>query len=142
MTKTVIVDAGYWVALYWPSDENHAAARDGLTLLRQLTPATTWPVVTESAYLLGKYQGVSGATQFLDSLHDSGTEIFNFNAQDVLRMTALMRRYQGLPMDLADASLVLLAEALGHGRILTTDRRDFGVYRWKSAEPFHNLLKD
>jgi predicted nucleic acid-binding protein len=45
-------------------------------------------------------------------------------------------------MDLADASLVLLAEHLGHGRILSTDQRDFGAYRWKNHEPFHNLLEE
>ena len=54
----------------------------------------------------------------------------------------LMQRYANLPMDLADASLVLLAEHLGHGRILTTDERDFGTYRWKSHKPFHNLLAE
>ena len=43
-------------------------------------------------------------------------------------------------MDLADASLVLLAEHLGHGRILSTDMRDFGAYRWKSRKPFKNIL--
>jgi hypothetical protein len=43
-------------------------------------------------------------------------------------------------MDLADASLVLLADHLGHGRILTTDQRDFGAYRWKQRQPFTNLL--
>jgi hypothetical protein len=45
-----------------------------------------------------------------------------------------------LPMDFADASLVLLAEHLGHGRILSTDRRDFHTYRWKNTQPFSNLL--
>ena len=53
-----------------------------------------------------------------------------------------MERYASLPMDLADGSLVLLAEHLGHGRILTTDERDFGAYRFKSREPFCNLLAD
>ena len=53
-----------------------------------------------------------------------------------------MRKYAKLPMDLADASLVLLAEHLGHGRILSTDQRDFGVYRWKNRKPFHNLLEE
>jgi len=48
--------------------------------------------------------------------------------------------YADLPMDLADASLVILAEHLGHGRILSTDARDFGAYRWKQHEPFENLL--
>jgi uncharacterized protein len=42
-------------------------------------------------------------------------------------------------MDLADASLVILAEILSHGRILSTDQRDFHAYRWKQREPFHSL---
>ncbi len=53
-----------------------------------------------------------------------------------------MRKYSELPMDLADASLVILAEHLGHGRILTTDTRDFNAYRWKERKPFENLLVD
>ncbi|MFM8330254.1 MAG: hypothetical protein ACKN9T_01045 [Candidatus Methylumidiphilus sp.] len=51
-----------------------------------------------------------------------------------------MRRYADLPMDFADASLVILAEELGHGRILSTDQRDFQAYRWKNHHPFVNLL--
>lgn len=43
-------------------------------------------------------------------------------------------------MDLADASLVMAAEKIGQGNILSTDRRDFDTYRWKNRKPFHNLL--
>ena len=43
-------------------------------------------------------------------------------------------------MDFADASLVLLAEFLGHGKMLSTDCRDFHTYRWKNTQPFQNLL--
>ena len=43
-------------------------------------------------------------------------------------------------MDLADASLLVLAEHPGHGRILSTDQRDFKSYRWKQRRPFRNLL--
>ena len=51
-----------------------------------------------------------------------------------------MRRYHDLTMDLADASLVILAEDLEEGRILSTDQRDFEGYRWKNTRPFSNLL--
>ena len=43
-------------------------------------------------------------------------------------------------MILADASLVLLAEENGEGRIVSTDERDFHAYRWKNQHPFRNLL--
>lgn len=59
-----------------------------------------------------------------------------------MRMHALVHRYRDLPMDLADASLVILAEELGEGRILSTDLRDFQGYRWKNTQPFTNMLCD
>ena len=43
-------------------------------------------------------------------------------------------------MDFADASLVVLAEHLGHGKILTVDRRDFNIYRWRNTNLFENLM--
>ena len=45
-------------------------------------------------------------------------------------------------MDLADASLVVLAEHLGQGRILTSDCRDFSIYRWHDTQTFENLFLD
>ena len=51
-----------------------------------------------------------------------------------------MERYADLSVDLADASFVVLAEELGSGRILSTDERDFGAYRWKNRKPFKNVL--
>ena len=69
-------------------------------------------------------------------------EIWNPPIAALAGVPALMRKYARLPMDLADASLVLLAEHLGHGRILTTDERDFGAYRWKSRKPFKNILAE
>lgn len=47
----------------------------------------------------------------------------------------------GLRLDLAAAGVVLLGEHLGHGRILSTDMRDFGACRRKSRKPFRNLLE-
>jgi uncharacterized protein len=40
-----------------------------------------------------------------------------------------MRKYADTPMDFADATLVLLAEAIGVTKILTLDRRGFSTYR-------------
>ena len=61
-------------------------------------------------------------------------------ADHLPRLTELMGQYADLPTDLADASLVLLAEELGEGRIVSTDERDFHAYRWNSQHPFSNLL--
>ena len=66
--------------------------------------------------------------------------MFSLSDSQLPRLSELMIQYADLPMDLADASLVLLAEELGDGRIVSTDRRDFHTYRWKNHQPFTNLL--
>jgi len=82
----------------------------------------------------------AAAAGLLESLATNEFAVADISPEDYPKLPALMRRYASLPMDLADASLVLLAERLGHGRILTTDRRDFEAYRWKHHHPFENLL--
>lgn len=57
------------------------------------------------------------------------------------RITALMETHQNLPIDLADASLVILAKELEEGRIFSIDNRDFNAYRWKNTQPFQNLFQ-
>ena len=48
---------------------------------------------------------------------------------DVERMHELMRKYRELPMDLADAALVAVAERERSRTVFTLDRFDFSVYR-------------
>ena len=66
--------------------------------------------------------------------------LFSMNDSHLPQLEKMMIQYADFPIDLADASLVLLAENLGHGCIVSTDQRDFRTYRWKNHHPFHNLL--
>jgi predicted nucleic acid-binding protein len=76
----------------------------------------------------------------MEVLGAEGVGVFVMGADHLARLATLMRQYADLPMDLADASLVLLAEEYGEGRIISTDERDFHAYRWKNQHPFRNLL--
>ena len=76
----------------------------------------------------------------MQDVADGDIALWDIAPESRRRLPALMQRYADLPMDLADASLVLLADVLEHGRILTTDERDFRTYRWKSRRPFQNML--
>jgi len=89
---------------------------------------------------LARDAGLSVQFEFLTEVANGTFPVFDFQRQHLSRMVELMRRYANLPMDLADASLVVLAEDLGHGKILTCDRRDFSIYRWNNNNPFENLL--
>ncbi|WP_242518234.1 type II toxin-antitoxin system VapC family toxin [Halochromatium roseum] len=102
---------------------------------------TTWPVMTEVCYLLLKRLGIAAQLQFIELYRQGVFTVLDIDSSQAERLEALMQTYADLPMDLADASLVLLSETLGHGRILITDRRDFHIYRWKNTQPFENLSR-
>ena len=134
----MLADSGYWLALANPRDSWHGAA---LAATQELVEPliVTWPVITETCYLLGRYGGVGPQIRFVDTLATSA-EIHPQGIGQLSAIGELMEKYRDLPMDLADASLVAAATELGHGRILSTDERDFGIYRWRATEVFENLL--
>ncbi len=85
-------------------------------------------------------KGVQAQVTFLNSLEQELFTVFNLESHHTPQIIKLMEKYANLPMDLADASLVILAEHLGHGRIFSVDQHDFNTYRWKQNYPFENLL--
>lgn len=135
----IIADTGFFVALGNRADRFHLQA---VAVLNQFPEPliTTYPVISETCYLLARDSGISVECKFLREIAAERIAIFQLEASHLNRMADLIERYADLPMDLADASLVVLAEHLGHGRILTVDRRDFSVYRWQNDRPFENLL--
>lgn len=136
----ISVDSGFLYALVDRSDAWHHRAA---TYAKHAAEGwiTTWPVLTEVCHLFHRSLSPDFAVALMDDVADGGIMVWSPPAEQVARIPALMRRYAKLPMDLADASLVLLAEHLGDGRILSTDQRDFGTYRWKNHKPFKNLLE-
>ena len=135
----VIADAGFWVALLNRNDRDHVRASSVFGNLGERL-VSTWPVMTEACHLLLKYLGTEAQERFVQFYAGGGLELFDLHESHVPRVVSLLRDYADLPMDLADASLVVLAEHLGSGRILSTDQRDFRTYRWKNRRPFQNLL--
>ena len=84
--------------------------------------------------------GIDAPNSLLTKVSGGSLQVFDLTQDHCQRIIALMNQYRDLPMDLADASLIILAEHLGHGRILSVDQRDFNTYRWKNTYPFQNLL--
>ena len=135
----ILVDTGFWLALANTADRHHKIAKAALTAHRQPL-VTTWPVVTETCHMLATRLGVDAQLAFLRSAALGAFDIAALGREHLPRIEALVTKYRALPMDLADASLVILAEESGCGDILSTDTRDFGAYRWKNRKPFRNLL--
>jgi uncharacterized protein len=122
----VLVDTGPLVALLDRSDPYHLTCQETLSSLDD-SLVTVWPVVTEAMYMLRAYWQAQDA---LWEMIDTGAlEILLLGKDDIARLRDLMRRYRDLPMDLADAALVRVAERERLRRIFTLDRRDFQIYR-------------
>ena len=135
----IAVDTGFLYALLDKGDAWHQRAAAAAPSAQEGW-ITTWPVLTEATHLKASRLGARFAQALMAEVAAGGLLVWDIPSELLAHIPKLMRQYARLPMDLADASLVLLAEHLGHGRILTTDQRDFGAYRWKNRKPFHNML--
>lgn len=122
----ILIDAGPLVALINTADRDHEACKSALERLSEPL-GTVWPAVTEAMYLL---RGSWIAQKALcDMLEEHAVEILSLTAADLPRIRELMQKYRDLPMDLADAALVRVAERERIRRVFTLDRRDFTIYR-------------
>jgi hypothetical protein len=135
----IIADTGFFYALLDRDDAWHARCLEAAEALEEGL-ITTWPVLTEAVHLISRWLGIEQAAALMDEVAAGDIDVWDLTPESRAKIPGLIRRYADLPMDLADASLVMLAESLGHGRILTTDQRDFRTYRWKSRRPFESLL--
>jgi predicted nucleic acid-binding protein len=136
----ILADSGFWIALGNRRDRHHERALHAAQKYAAEGFVTTWPVLTEVVHLIAHRVHPTQAIAFVGDIARGAAIVADVPDDALPRIETLMRRYANLPMDLADASLVVLAEELGEGRILSTDARDFDGYRWKSRKPFVNLL--
>ena len=123
---SVLVDAGPLVALIDRSDPHHQDCRQALAGIGD-PMSTVWPAFTEAMYLLRSSARAQGA--LWDMLGLGGVQMLELGLDDCPRMRELMWKYRDLPMDLADAALVRVAERVRIRRVFMVDRRDFEIYR-------------
>ena len=99
---------------------------------------TTWPAFTEAISLLGDRVGWSAQELLWRLVLRRDLILRDLDEACVGRSRELMKKYRDVPMDLADATLVALAEKLSVSRVLTLDR-DFRIYRIKGRKTFEIL---
>jgi predicted nucleic acid-binding protein len=124
--RAVLVDAGPLVALIDRADPGHDACVAALKTFRDPL-VTVWPAFTEAMYLLGKSWPAQKA--LWSRLETDALAMASLDDGDAPRMRELMEKYRDLPMDLADAALVRVAERESLTRIFTLDRKHFSLYR-------------
>jgi predicted nucleic acid-binding protein len=129
-----LTDAGPLVALIDADEADHERCRAALAEL-SLPLLTTWPAFTEAMYLLGRVGGWRAQEALWRLVLRQDLVLATASPQANERTARLMERYADRPMDLADATLVALAEERKLKRIFTLDA-DFHIYRMKTRQHF------
>ena len=124
----VLLDTGPLVALLMASDAHHQRCVEALASLRPPL-LTCWPVITEAAWLLRKQH--RPVDRMNEALAAGLFRILPLEGEDLAAVAEIMRRYEDLDLQLADASLIHLADREGVRTIFATDRRDFSIVRLK-----------
>ena len=124
MTPEVLLDAGPLVALLDQRDSYHDWAKEQFAAAPPLL--TNEPVLAEACHLLRK---LPGGRATVVALLKSGAVAAPFRLEDhAAEVESLLRKYESVPMSLADACLVRMAELQPGSKVLTLDA-DFSVYR-------------
>lgn len=123
-----LTDTGPLVAILDRDDANHGVCVEAAKRLPAEPLLTTWPCFTEAMYLLGTVGGFPYQNELWKFETSGRVVIQNPTPDEVRRMAELMHKYRDMPMDLADASLVALAEARSIRKLFSLDS-DFRIYR-------------
>lgn len=135
-----LADSGYFVGLFNTKDHHHIRCKAFFSGYTGQT-TTTWAVFTEVCALLTHSKQKMFFAWAAKAQELGHLRIESPPADAVMALWTLMDKYEDLPMDFCDASLVYLATSLKIHRIATTDLRDLTVYRLPSNKRFVHVLE-
>jgi len=134
--ENTLIDAGPLIALFDKNDKYHKLVRKFLKDYKGRL-ITTWSVMTEVTHLLDF--NVNIQIDFLKWIDRGAVQIANLEENHLKRIIELWEKYSDVPMDLADASLLVASEIIGIKNIITIDS-DYYIYRIKGGHALKNLL--
>ena len=125
MRKNVILDTGPLVALLNRRDRHHHWAKDQWA---EIDPPllTCEAVLAEACFLVQPF--AAGPTAVLEMVRRSVLDLSFSLAEEASAVSRLLKKYQDVPMSLADGCLVRMAERHSKSVVFTLDS-DFKIYR-------------
>jgi predicted nucleic acid-binding protein len=136
MQKTII-DSGPLIALFDRSDKYHKLVLDFIKSY-QGKLITSWAVITEVSHMLDFNLQVQ--IDFLKWCEMGGIEVYAILQDEISNIRVMMEKYSDIPMDLADATLMYIANKESIKNIASIDS-DFDIYRTLKKQSLNNLLK-
>lgn len=137
----ILVDTSGLLSALDPGQARH---RESARVLRESdAPRLLSPfVLAELDYLLSTRVSHGTAQQLLEQVAAGAYQLERFDAADVAEAIGVLRRYDGLGLGLADASLVVLARRHHVHDVLTLDQRHFRAVLGPGNKPFRILPAD
>lgn len=136
MLKTII-DSGPLIALFDRSDKYHSKVLDFIKSYKGKL-VTSWAVITEVSHMLDFNLQVQ--IDFLKWCERGGIEVYDISRTEISNIRIMMEKYIDVPMDLADATLMYIANKENIKNIVSIDS-DFDIYRTLKKQSLNNLLK-
>jgi predicted nucleic acid-binding protein len=135
--KNILIDAGPLIALFDRSDKYHLKA---ISFLKSLERGliTTWPVITETSHMLSF--STKAQANFLEWIERGGLKIYEMEHDHISRLSELTKKYDDVPMDLADASLIVVSEVKGIHQIASIES-DFYIFRDVRNKYLENIFQ-
>ncbi|OGL44156.1 MAG: hypothetical protein A2161_19145 [Candidatus Schekmanbacteria bacterium RBG_13_48_7] len=129
----VVMDTGPWIALIDRSESFHNICVKWFEKFEGEI-FTSEAVLTEVLYLLSFSSSAQSAA--LDFILTGAIVLVPSSVKSLGTVKYLMKKYQYLPMDFADATLVSLAHDFSIKSIVTFDKKHFSIYRLHKTQSF------
>jgi predicted nucleic acid-binding protein len=136
LIDSILIDAGPLIALFDSNDKFNHSIRAFLKE-HPYRFVSTIAVFTEVSHMLDF--NTNAQCDFYNWVMYKGVIISDINQNDMYRVVELTGKYADIPMDFADATLVITAEKTGIREIISLDR-DFDIYRLPGKEQIHNIF--
>lgn len=133
-----LMDTGFWYASIDDSDEYYKVVSPIASDIRE-TVYLPIPVITETAYLILRNKGVEALANFAESLAITKFQLEIPTSEDYKRTAEILRKYDDANIDFVDVCIVAISERLNITKILTVDRRHFGIFKPVHCEAFEIL---
>jgi len=137
VSDRILIDTGPFVALFDGGDNNHKKVKYFFQE-HKYSFISTLAVFAEVSHLL-KFN-LNAQQDFYKWTIYHGVILCDINQHDLPRIIELTKKYADLPMDFADATLVIAAEKTGIKKIISLDK-DFDIYRLPGREKIKNVYK-
>jgi predicted nucleic acid-binding protein len=129
-----LIDKGFLFATLDIRDPHHIDCSKAYK--EEFYPLLPDMVLPEIAYLILREMDIETLVEFLRSVANGDFTLERTTESDLSRAAEILEKYNDNNIDLVDAVIFAMAERLGVEKILTVDRRHFGVFKPKHCESF------